>query len=240
MALFRGPNIVRSGLVLALDAADKNSYRGSGTTWTDVSGTSKIAVLVNGPTFSNINGGTIYFDGNANYCAISPSANFEWTPSGSGLNNMTLDLWVKTSDTAGYLFSKPWNGSGEYNYYAYHNGFYMQIASQAATFSFTSISTNTWKNLVIVVSSTQFGSYTNGVLSTSFTNHGITTNTPSFGNTGAELALMTLYPYGAGTWSGNTSFSIQGNVGAYKIYNRTLTATEVLQNYNATKTRFGL
>ncbi len=67
MAISRGPKIVTNGLVLALDGADKNSYRGSGTTWTDVSGTSKIAVLVNGPTFSTSNLGYINFDGVDDY-----------------------------------------------------------------------------------------------------------------------------------------------------------------------------
>ena len=239
MAISRGPKIVTNGLVLALDGADKNSYRGSGTTWTDVSGTSKIAVLVNGPTFSNINGGTIYFDGNANYCAISPSANFQWTPSGSGLNNMTLDLWIKTSDTSGYILSKPWNSNGEYNYYFYHNTFFSQIGNQSNSFGYTSIATGNWTNLTIRVSSTQWGAYINGTQNVALTNHNITNNTPTYGNQGQELSLMTLYPYGTG-WSGNTGFSIQGNVGAFKIYNRVLTAVEVLQNYNATKSRFGL
>jgi hypothetical protein len=48
---------------------------------------------------------------------------------------------------------------------------------------------------------------------------------------------MTLYPYGGG---GNPTFSVQGNVGSLRIYNKVLTATEILQNYNATKTRFGI
>jgi hypothetical protein len=59
--------IVTSGLVLALDAADKNSYPGSGTTWTDLSGNGNNGTLVNGPTFSSANGGSIVFDGVDDY-----------------------------------------------------------------------------------------------------------------------------------------------------------------------------
>ena len=52
MGIARGPKIVTSGLVLALDAADKLSYRGSGTTWRDLSGNNNTGTLTNGPTFS--------------------------------------------------------------------------------------------------------------------------------------------------------------------------------------------
>lgn len=58
-----GPNIVESGLVLLLDAGDKNSYLGSGTTWQDISGNNNSGSLVNGPTFNSGNGGSIVFDG---------------------------------------------------------------------------------------------------------------------------------------------------------------------------------
>ena len=49
MGIARGPKIVTSGLVLALDAADKNSYKGTGTTWRDLSGNNNTGTLTNGP-----------------------------------------------------------------------------------------------------------------------------------------------------------------------------------------------
>jgi hypothetical protein len=239
MAFIHSPKIVTSGLVLYLDAANRNSYPSTGTTWSDLSGNSNDGTLTNGPTFSTTAVGSISFNGLNNYIGIaSPSSRFNWTPSSTGFNNMTLDLWIKTSDTAGYVISKPWNGSGEYNYYLYYNGFYINTGNQANAFNFSSISTGNWINITILVSTTQWGAYINGSQNVALTNHGITNNVPTYGNGGENLALMTLYPYG--TWAGNTSFSISGNVGSYKMYNRVLTATEVLQNYNATKTRFGL
>ena len=78
MAISRGPKIVTNGLVLALDAADKNSYVGSGTTWKDLSGNSFNGTLTNGPTFSNTNGGAIVFDGTNDYVNV--------------LDNSTLDI----------------------------------------------------------------------------------------------------------------------------------------------------
>ena len=62
MGIFRGPNIVRSGLVLALDAADRNSYPGTGTTWNDLSGNGNNVTLTNGPTFYQNNLGNLLFD----------------------------------------------------------------------------------------------------------------------------------------------------------------------------------
>ena len=69
MAISRGPKIVTNGLVLALDAADRNSYLGSGTTWTDLRGNNNTGVLTNGPTFNASNRGSISFDG-INQCVV--------------------------------------------------------------------------------------------------------------------------------------------------------------------------
>ena len=63
MASAAGPNIITDGLVLHLDAANTNSYPGSGTTWTDISGEGHNGTLDNGPTFSSGNMGYISLDG---------------------------------------------------------------------------------------------------------------------------------------------------------------------------------
>jgi hypothetical protein len=74
MAISRGPKIVTNGLVLALDAADRNSYPRSGTSWLDLSGNNNTCTLTNGPTFSNTNGGNIVFDGTNDYVTRSSVA----------------------------------------------------------------------------------------------------------------------------------------------------------------------
>ena len=71
MGFFDGPTIVNNGLILALDAADNNSYSGSGTTWSDLSGNNNTGTLTNGPTFGSTNGGTIVFDGTNDYAEIT-------------------------------------------------------------------------------------------------------------------------------------------------------------------------
>ena len=65
MSYHNGPKIVNDGLVLYLDAANSKSYSGTGTTWTDLSGNLNNATLVNGPTYSSLNGGGIVLDATA-------------------------------------------------------------------------------------------------------------------------------------------------------------------------------
>jgi hypothetical protein len=57
MSVIKGPNVVREGLVLHLDAGTTRSYPGSGTTWNDLSGSENTGTLTNGPTFNSANGG---------------------------------------------------------------------------------------------------------------------------------------------------------------------------------------
>lgn len=194
--------------------------------------------LVNGPTYDSSNGGSLVFDGTNDYIAI-PHTSAKWTPSSaSTLNYITIELWIKTSDTSGYYISRPWNGNGEYNYLAYNGGLQLVVGNQSNTVSVTGFADNTWRHVVYWISPTQFGSYVDGGNATSG-NHGITNNTPASGDSNLSLNIMTLYPYGEG-WGGNTGFSISGNIGLVRVYNKVLTANEVLQNYNATRQRFGV
>ena len=85
--------IVTNGLVLALDAADRNSYPDSGTTWTDLSGNGSNGTLINGPTFSSVNGGSIVFDGLNDYVNISTPVNLT--------NPSTICAFINTSVTTG-------------------------------------------------------------------------------------------------------------------------------------------
>ena len=72
MASFAGPNLNTDKLILCLDAANTNSYPGSGTTWTDMSGKENDGTLTNGPTFSSDDMGSIVFDGSNDYVNATP------------------------------------------------------------------------------------------------------------------------------------------------------------------------
>ena len=68
--MYYGPRTITNGLVLALDAADKNSYVGSGTSWKDLSGNNYTGTLTNGPTFNGSNGGSISFDSTDDFVSV--------------------------------------------------------------------------------------------------------------------------------------------------------------------------
>jgi hypothetical protein len=239
-----GPKITTDGLVLCLDAGDRNSYPGTGASWYDLSGNSNNVTFLNGPVFNSSNLGIINFDGTNDHIAVSsPNDRFSWTPSGVGMNSMTIELWVKSSDVNGYFISKPWNGGGEYNYTLKHNALNYRVGTAGAGgskgVSFASLATNNWEHIACVINSTQIGVYRNGIVNVNLTNHDIVQNSPVGSNSNISLCIMNLYPYGQG-WGGESNFAVSGMLSNIKIYNRLLSANEILQNYNASKGRFSI
>jgi hypothetical protein len=99
MGFYRGANVVTSGLVLALDAANTKSYPGSGTTWSDLSGNGNTGTLTNGPTFNSANGGSIAFDG------IDDYTNLGLVTQLTNITNVSVNAWVYpvTSSTTVYV-----------------------------------------------------------------------------------------------------------------------------------------
>jgi hypothetical protein len=227
-----GPDIVENGLVLCLDAANKFSYPRTGTTWTDLSGNSNNGTLTNGPTFSAGNQGSIVFDGTNDYVTktswISPPT-----------NTFTIGCWVKFSDNVNdrYLlsFGRDIGGStGGLALFAY--GF--NAISDVLVFEFGSgigrvssgivPSLNIWYYLTVTADVTNVKFYLNGeVKNTSSQGSGAITSSPT----------LSIGSYVNDSGTPGTYF-YAGNIAQVSIYNRSLSATEVLQNYNATKSRF--
>lgn len=233
--------IINTGLMLNLNASISQSHPGSGTTWNDLSSNNRTATLVNGVSYSSVNPKSLIFDGLNDYVISSGvvSQGWGWTPSGIGNNNLTLDIWFKSSDQGGFIISRPWNGSGNYNYTLSPTGFGLSVGT-GFNLSFPStICTGEWINITVAISSSQVAVYRNGEIFAGPSNHGITGNTPSGGTNDFGLVLMTLYPYGDG-WGGIEGFSIQGNVGNVKGYNRFLSAQEIQQNFNSIRANYGI
>jgi len=228
MGLSHSPKIVTNGLVLALDAANNKSYPGSGTTWSDLSGNNNNGTLTNGPTFSNANGGSIVFDGTDDYVAITNL--FLNT-----ITNITLQGWVYISSTSlKGPFVKVGGGVNGYAIGVGGNDFDTsgnQIIGLYAGVRWILTGNNYstgWKFFTLTLSTTSVPTfYLNGALIGSYT--GTNPLTPTSGvyvgrNVGDELTVR----------------AFAGNIATTQIYNRELSATEILQNYNATKGRFGL
>ena len=207
--------IVTSGLVLALDAANKVSYIGSGTDWYNLSGASNNGTLTNGPTFNAANMGSIVFDGVDDYVSNG-------TPPISGNQSFSWGAWIRPTATGTPVFFG-YNSTGR-AMVSYWNSVNNKVT------------VGTW-NLDRLTSGTTILPSTWGTTLTSYTN-GIADGTA----TSFSFNISTTFPDYGYTTIGNARNSqyFNGRISQAFIYNRALSATEVFQNYYATKVRFGL
>ena len=237
MSFHYSPKIVTNGLVLALDAANKKSYPGSGTSILDLSGNSNDGVLTNGPTFDSGNGGSIIFDNSNDYINVPINNNLILNSAG------TIEAWVKIKNLGGsYDNTIVMKGDGaswtNLHYILFEpSGYDVMMLSTSNGTSTTnlngvktpSLSTNTWYHIVANWQGVDFNRiYLNGELSQEKTT-GI--YQPK------DTTASCFFQIGR-TYSNNYYFD--GNIAITKIYNRALSSQEILQNYNATKSRFGL
>jgi hypothetical protein len=221
-------NVITRGLVLHLDASAIESYPGSGTSWSDLSGNNNNGTLTNGPTYSSGNQGYINFDGTNDYVTIPDSSNWDF-----GTGEFSIEMWIyldgaQPQNYSAYIgtFQSKWPASG----WVIMNspGTNIRNYSNDGTYE-TTISTNTdlnqWKQVVLTrVGNTGYIYINNSSVGTqSWTN-------AAFNNTGNPLLI------GAG--SGDYS---KIRVASVKIYKGVgFTSTMVTQNYNIQKGRFGL
>jgi len=212
--------IVTENLTLQLDASNASSYPGSGTTWFDLAGTQQNITLVNSPTYTAAAPSYFTFNGSnqrgSGTGAVLSSTTY--TKSVWFYLNAYVDNNLVSSETGGhYMFF----GGGNKLYSGNSNwaGFPTNFPSVA------SFSLNTWYNATITFNTTDgMKLYINGSLDSSYT----TIKTAFTGDGSTNIAS-----YGAGNL-------LNGRIAKVYCYNRSLTAAEVLQNYNADKAKFGL
>jgi hypothetical protein len=223
--------IVTDGLVLALDAADRNSYPGSGTTWNDLSGNNSNSTLTNGPTFSN---NSIVFDGVDDYTTTTAGeAFYQYT------NQLSVCWWVKRNSdlitgagcgqstlSLDSMLTNVWLMHGNTNntvtFYVNDNGTWKNIASSI-------LDNNTWYFLSGTINTSNIIMYINGALYGTSTgiSTGIVNNSNSVIASGRDPRV-------------SSGRYLNGSIANIQVYNRTLSSQEILQNYNAQKSRFNL
>lgn len=239
MATQRGPKIPTSGLVLMLDAADKNSYPDTGTTWYDLIG-NNTGTLTNGPTFNSSNGGSIVFDGTNDYVGITSFSH----PS---TDSFTISFWSKSAKKSSTNFqsfissrqlTSPYTGILITEDSTANRSDYLrvQLNSTTAVNQYNSgtltIPDNIFCNIVISVNRTT--NLMNWYINATFDSQYDITGLGNISSTHAlEIGRDEAY-------IPNSNAFLTGNVAQVCIYNKALSATEVLQNYNVTRTRFGL
>jgi hypothetical protein len=218
MALGHAPSIVTSGLVFYIDAANPRCYPGSGTDLTDtISGIT--ASLAGGVGFNTSNYGTFTFDGS------NDNINFGNSNSVKHFNG-TISAWVKTSNAGGGfrgIMAKQ-NAWGLF----YSDGVLVTYdwGAGATRSTGVNIADDNWKNVVMTFQS----AITNGTRI--FINGSLSlTTTITWVNDTQNL-------YGGAEVSASQYAICSGAI--FSLYNRVLTAAEVLQNYNAARKRYAL
>jgi hypothetical protein len=215
--------LVTSGLTLNLDAGNASSYPGTGTTWTDLSGNGNNATLSGSPTYSSLNGGKLTFPYANVFGTINDSASIRF-----GTGDFTINIWEYTgvvydATNQRTLISKNYTGFEVMIYQATLRA-YFGGAGNSLTGTAT-LSPNTWYHFVIVRSGTTITSYINK------TQDAQITSSANISQVGTAL-LINKRP--------STPYYGDQTISTLQLYNRALTSGEITQNYNATKSRFGL
>ncbi|MFM7065350.1 MAG: LamG-like jellyroll fold domain-containing protein [Gammaproteobacteria bacterium] len=213
-----------------MDAGNRRSYPGSGTTWTDLSGNGINGTLTNGPTFTSENGGAVVFDG-VDDQVVGQTYTLN-------ISEKTLGGWVR-------LTTLPQGGGGIINHQissgfvfdgiVYNEtsngwGFGSEAYNRTGWSGVFETSTSAWVNMVATYQNLNYRMYRNGILIytlTSFNTYNYTT-TSNFTMGLRHTSASMFSPY------------LIGNIAQASFYNRALTAAEVRQNFNATRGRYGI
>jgi hypothetical protein len=205
--------IVTNGLVFNLDAGFTPSYSRSGTTWYDVGGTNN-GTLINGPTFNSSNGGSIVFDGSNDYVSLLTFPSFA--------SAATFSVFVMKTQSK--------NSAGVYSFKGcmmqFDNDairFWFDVAKVNLVYNFTP-TLNQWYYITITQEDYLNKIYIDGSL--------VNTQTTSFPLHSGFYVKREIGTY-------NDRYFL-GMIPIVQVYNRALSADEVLQNFNAQKGRFGL
>ena len=213
---FGAPSIVQDGLVFYVDAANKDSYSGSGTTVNDLIN-NNITGNMSGATYATSNAGVFNFDGSSdeiNFSTLNITGNF------------TISLWADTNSTsyqsAIQLSNSTTTGTNDSTifvrntYEANRWGFY----DGSTVLLGAVLDLNRWYNLVMTKNSTTYTIFLNAEQENQNTKN----------NINIEDFLIGRRSY--------SNFYYNGNIATTQVYNRELSVSEIKQNYNALKGRF--
>ena len=220
---FPNENIVRNGLVLYSDLSKSNSYPGTGNTIYDLSGLGNTGSLINGPAYSNLNGGTILFDNSNDYISFGTASSVKPT-------HLTLACFFRINaiNAPNVIVGKQGTGIGAASYaLVVQNGkLNFRIESggiQDASYTFSD--TTNYNYAVGTYDGSALKLYLNGSLVGTAT-------------TSVSIVYSDSYPLLLGYYA--SAFATNMNVGSLKLYNRPLSATEIQQNFNAMRERYNI
>ena len=214
------PAIVTDGLVLNLDAGFTPSYPTTGTSWYDISSNSKTVTLTNGPSFNSNSGGGIVFDGADDYGNLGTIGGYT--------NKFSCEAWFKTTSSASWK-DIICGGCGDIIFTI--NGNYVNFGSQCSSpiphlnYSTTAVNSGAWFFASVTYDSGVAKVYVNATLENTYT------------RSDASQTPGTVF---VGSNADGSGEFFNGTIAVVRMYNRVLSQSEITQNYNAQKGRFGL
>ncbi len=221
-----------NGLVLCLDAGNRKSYPGSGTTWIDLSRRGNNGTLTNGPTYSSSNGGYFTFVPSSQYVTIPFSSNF---PTGSSARTLCafFNIFSLTGGRSVFAIGGNASDGNRTNLWVGADNSIGVECRNSGTVTYTSWSgINTWVYLCATNAAGgtahSFKIYINGQ-QRSVVNFGSSTL-----NTSSAACVVGTIPGALG------SNSFDGRISNVALYNRELSASEIQQNFNALRGRYGI
>ena len=220
-----GAPIVTDGLVFAVDANNIVSYPKSGTSAYNLTGSGATGTLTNGTSFSPSDGGSFVFDGVDDYISFPNDTNLD-------SQAITMESWSNrgTLFQNGFLFEKGTVNTQYSNFYNNDGTFYFRTMGLSVTgltfYAPSYISPNTWNHIVCTYGNGIKIIYVNGVQITQQT--GLTGTIPT------NTAGLFIGQHGSG------GYLLNGKIANSRVYNKALSASEVLQNYQSEQYRFGL
>lgn len=228
MGINYSPKIVTDSLVLCLDALNTKSYPGSGTTWFDLSPYKAHGTLVNSPTFNSE--GSFSFNGTSSHVTLSKTL-----PIAQSLYSSTIEILAYRNSIT--PFEVMFGGGTQ----SANNGFYFGFRASSSNFMYayysndqdsatptTNIAWNHYVATYNVTAASRYRYYNSTLLSPS-QDSGIT-------NTASSNFAIGAYQIAPG----NIASYFSGKIALVRVYNRALTQTEVQQNFNALRGRFGI
>ena len=234
------PTAVTSGLMMYLDPSVGDL--------TDQSGNGRDATLFNAPTITAGVGGT----GGAGYVQLNGTNQYFSSPSlyNAGNTAHTIEIWVRAAAANQNLYSDASSQNYNTNYHASGAQIYAGPVTNNTVISalWTGTATarvvngsntswlNNWRQIVRTYSGTTLTPYTNGLAGTA----GTITWDPPWAGVNPDVWYQNYGPTESTTYSGTTAGWYSGRYGIVRVYNRALSAAEVLSNYNNTKSVYGL
>ena len=242
MAISHNPKVITDNLVLYLDAGDKNSYPGSGTTWYDLCGNND--TTINGATYNS--GGYFVLDGTNDYFEVTSDGSSDFAK-----QTFSIEFWC-------YIDPDEYDVLWSYDYTVHNSPYYAQHWRTGITYGTNSLyggmnNGGAWNATTTVHDN-------DGTGNTAYTankwtqlvwtvDDGGTTKISTFYQDGSSIDTETntdwsdINYYAQEVWIGRANFSTgyyQGNIASVKFYDRTLSSQEVTQNFNAQRKRYGI